>query len=857
MKPFKWFEELSLENKDLYYKLNITFGLFFLIPLFGFLYFLVTYNLLENVYILLFFIVYLLSSFLGFIILRTFFDKISKISMDLSRTVEVKTTLMQSEEKQDELKSIVQSFNIFENHLKETYEKLEKKFSEVSLLRELSDLCYITFNRDELLYVTLERALKLMKSDIGSVLVLEDDSNVKSFTVRATIGLGERVKVGDRVDFETSIAKYAVINKSPLVIEDVESDNRFGRLNRPQYGSKSFVCMPIKAMRDVIGVLTISKRIDDTPFLVEDVEALTPLLSNAAFRYENLCLQKENEDSAKKLQAAVKLFKILSSSLTDNELYQALFKKVREVVLFNLIALMVTDENAPDEIVIRDFFSSSETNISRVMSHKVAGSTIDRVLKQGNIVTIEDIDQLSNDTDKEILGKNKSSIIAPLITGGTRIGILMFCMEDEKDIKKYREYTEHVAEIFSLAVEKNRLSSLVMKRSNELDTIKQIGSALASSTFEMTKVLQYTMDMIKMVINVEAGSLLLLDGKDLEFKVALNIDIEKLKGVTVKLGQGIAGYVAALGEAVIENNVEKSSIFDPNVDGYLGFLTRTILCVPIISQGRVIGVIEVINKTGGNFGINDKYLLQSIASSVSIAIDNARLYKETVSMAEQERGIRQMFQKFVPKEVVEKIIHRSEHEKVLIEEFRTLTLLNIDMRGSSILAMDIGPQKIVAILNTFFATMGDIVFAKHGIIDKYLGDGFLALFGAPVSSPADADNAIHAALAMQQEMTGLNEYFKKEADINVKIGISIHTGEVVVGNIGFEKKMDYTVIGDSVNTLFSMQELTKTLPNGILISEKTLRAAQTLLDVKEFDIPDGDHKVIDVKVYELKGCRGH
>jgi adenylate cyclase len=275
--------------------------------------------------------------------------------------------------------------------------------------------------------------------------------------------------------------------------------------------------------------------------------------------------------------------------------------------------------------------------------------------------------------------------------------------------------------------------------------------------------------------------------------------------------------------------------------------------VPIISQGRVIGVIEVINKVGGNFGINDKYLLQSIASSVSIAIENARLYRETVSMAEKERGIRQVFQKFVPEGIVDKIIHGAEKDKGLIEEFRTLTLLNIDIRGFSTLAMDIGPQKTVALLNRFFSTMGGIVFEQHGIIDKYLGDGFLAIFGAPVSSPADADNAIKAALFMQREMAGLNEYFYNETNVNVKIGISIHTGEVVVGNIGFEKKMDYTVIGDSVNTLFTLQKLTKIIPNGILISEKTRRAAQTLLDIREINIPDG-YNLPDMKVYELQGC---
>ena len=856
MKLEDWFDDFSLENKTLYYKLTIVFGLFFLMPVFGFLYFIITYDLRDNVYILLFFIIFLLCSFLGLFILRTVFEKISKISTDLSQTVE-DTALPTTADPCDELNAIVNSFQSFESRLQDTYQKLESKVSEMSVLKELSDLCYITFNPDELLYVTLERALKLMNADIGSVLVLDNDTRRKgkSFIVKATIGLGDKVKLGDRIDFETSIAKYAVINKAPLVIGDVESDDRFGRVNRPQYGSKSFVCMPIKAMREIIGVVNISKKKSDSTFLSEEIDALTPLLSNAAFTYENLRLQKEASTYEETMQTVKKLFRTLGSSLIDNELYQALFGDVQSLIPSRMALLMVSDENAPGEIVVLDFMTAAETAMTKDARYRMEGSAIDRVYKQGKLVIVEDIDQLSHETDRKILGSHggKAAIILPLISSGTIMGVLIFCMEDKHDVRQYQDYMEHLGDVFSLAIEKNRLSSLVVKRSNELDTIKQIGSALASSTFEMTKVLKYTMDMIKMVINVEAGSLLLLNDQQLEFKVALNVDVERLKDTNVKLGQGIAGYVAALGEAVIENDVSRSSMFDATVDELTGYETKGILCVPIISQGKVIGVIEVINKIGGSFGINDQYLLQSIASSVSVAIENARLYRETVSMAEHERGIRQMFQKFVPEAIVEKIIHGAEQEKGMIEEFRTLTLLNIDMRGFSVLAMDIGPQKTVAILNHFFSIMGGIVFANNGIVDKYLGDGFLALFGAPVSSPADADNAINAALEMQAAIEDLNNYFDKEANISIKIGISIHTGEAVVGNIGFEKKMDYTVIGNSVNAVFSLQEVSKVIPNGIIISEQTLRAAQSLLDVRQLDIPQGDYKLVDMKVYELKG----
>jgi class 3 adenylate cyclase len=221
-------------------------------------------------------------------------------------------------------------------------------------------------------------------------------------------------------------------------------------------------------------------------------------------------------------------------------------------------------------------------------------------------------------------------------------------------------------------------------------------------------------------------------------------------------------------------------------------------------------------------------------------------------MAEQERDIRHMFQKFVPKEVLDKIIYDSENGKPVVEELKTLTLLNIDIRGFSKLSRKIGSQKTVSLLNSFFSVMGAIVFKHHGIVDKYLGDGFLALFGAPVSSTEDADNAIAAGFEMKKSLDAVNRFLERKFGATVRMGISIHTGEVVVGNIGFEQKMDYTVIGDPVNTVFRLQNLTKSFPNGIIISENTLQAARTRPDVGEIKISsDLDKELGGRKVFEL------
>jgi len=150
--------------------------------------------------------------------------------------------------------------------------------------------------------------------------------------------------------------------------------------------------------------------------------------------------------------------------------------------------------------------------------------------------------------------------------------------------------------------------------------------------------------------------------------------------------------------------------------------------------------------------------------------------------------------------------------------------------------------------------MGNIIFEYGGIVDKYLGDGLLALFGAPVSSTMDADNAVLAALEMKKAIDDVNTHFVRELGTSVNIGISVHTGEVVVGNFGFERKMDYTVIGDAVNGVFRLQEFTKTFPNGILISENTLRATRSPLEVCDTGNRCGVNGASwEYKIYELLG----
>ena len=851
--------ELSMKSKGLYYRLSIIFAFFFFVPLLGLLYFGLKYDLLEDRFLPVFILALLTSSLAGYILIRKVFDGIRNTSKTISETLTQDIEGFKRPTTADELQGIAQSFQTVEHELRNSFSNLEKRTSQLSTLKELSDLCYVTFDSEDLFAITLERALKLTNADVGSVLILEGKAR-ETFVVHATYGLGDLLKIGDRIDFATSIAKFAVINKSPLLIGDVEKDTRFGRGNRSHYATKSFLCMPLKGIQEVFGVLTLSRRASDIPFTTEDTDVLTPLLSNAAFTYDNLSLVKRDGKNRQQLATVIGISKTLGSSLRNSELLHAVLNQFQEDVPFDIAVIMEIRKDEPDQAGVLDILSPIPIGLDRNGGYNFAGSCLEGVVRQGNILAIDRPSAMQHPLEQELFVKPgiHDALLVPLKIGGVVTGILSLGAFRADALNGFEEEVEEIAFLLPLAIEKNRLSSSVNKRDQEMASIQQIGSILAASTFDRQEVLKHTMDMIRTIVNVEAGSLLLLDGDELALKFAFNIDpaidMEIMKSFRVRFGQGIAGYSAARGEPIIVRDAQSSRHFTPDFDRKTGFRTRSALCVPLISRGKVLGVIEVLNKISDDFNDDDLHLLQSIATSVSIALENSKLYGETLSMAEHERGIRNMFQKFVPREIVDKIIHNAGEEKPMIEELKILTLLNIDIRGFSTLSKKIGPHRTVAMLNHFFTAMGNIVINHGGIVDKYLGDGFLALFGAPISSATDADNAVTAALEMQTTLSSVNNCFTEDLDKPLTMGISIHTGEAVVGNIGFEKKMDYTVIGDSVNVVFHLQELTKSLPNGILISEKTyLAAMNSLLDVREIGMCDAGSALGELRIYELLG----
>jgi len=217
-----------------------------------------------------------------------------------------------------------------------------------------------------------------------------------------------------------------------------------------------------------------------------------------------------------------------------------------------------------------------------------------------------------------------------------------------------------------------------------------------------------------------------------------------------------------------------------------------------------------------------------------------------------ERKIRNIFQKYVPKDVIDSVLDNP--ESALVGENRVLAILFSDIRSFTTISEGFAPDELVKSLNKYFGAMVDIIDAHRGITDKYIGDAIMAFFGAPVKHDNDPLEAVRAALEMQIALRQFNEDHLKEGKPAFKTGIGVNYGVVTVGNIGSEKKMDYTIIGDAVNLGSRLEGLTKEYRQEVIFSESVFRKVKTELSCRLIDKVQVKGKTSGVSIYtaELK-----
>ncbi len=186
-----------------------------------------------------------------------------------------------------------------------------------------------------------------------------------------------------------------------------------------------------------------------------------------------------------------------------------------------------------------------------------------------------------------------------------------------------------------------------------------------------------------------------------------------------------------------------------------------------------------------------------------------------------------------------------------------VTILFSDIRGYTTLTESMGAAQTVAMLNDYFSLMIDEIFAEDGVLDKYIGDALMAVFGVPFPSATDAIHACRCALRMLDALDIFNERLQQQGRPSISIGIGINSGEVISGNIGSEKRLEYTCIGDAVNLASRLEGASKTYGVPIILQESTKLAIGNDFLLRELDWIRVKGKSQPARIYELLGSKDH
>jgi len=224
---------------------------------------------------------------------------------------------------------------------------------------------------------------------------------------------------------------------------------------------------------------------------------------------------------------------------------------------------------------------------------------------------------------------------------------------------------------------------------------------------------------------------------------------------------------------------------------------RSAMAVPLLSSSgdEVKGIMFLDSRERiAAFTTKDLEVLSAIAAQASVALENS----EYARALEHEATQRAQLARFLSPALVEQAA-RGSLELAKGGALTEVTILFSDIRGFTGISEKMPPQEVVRMLNDYFELMVDILFEYNGILDKFIGDAIMGLWGAPVKREDDASNAVRAAVKMQKRVAEWNEERMGQGKVPIRIGVGLHTGQVVIGNMGSSKALSYTAIGDGVN----------------------------------------------------------
>jgi len=320
-----------------------------------------------------------------------------------------------------------------------------------------------------------------------------------------------------------------------------------------------------------------------------------------------------------------------------------------------------------------------------------------------------------------------------------------------------------------------------------LEVSKGLGKAVDIDAL-LDKIVRYAYQ----ILEVDRVAILLLDGDELVPKISRDKrGVESHRAIP----QSIARTAINDRVAILSDNAGEDTRFGGQ--SILMQQIRSAICCPLVgSEDNPLGVLYLDNADSGHrFGDEDFEFCIAFASIAAVAIENGQFAQRI----QRELVTRNNFERFFTPQLAKQIAE-SQVSIRLGGDKRAVAVLFSDIRGFTALSETMRPEETASLLTEYFTQMVDCVFRHDGTLDKFIGDAVMAQWGAPIGGPDDADKALAAAIEMMHALEKLNAGWRAAGRPDVQIGIGLNFGEAFAGNIGSDRRLEYTIIGDTVNT---------------------------------------------------------
>ena len=599
---------------------------------------------------------------------------------------------------------------------------------------------------------------------------------------------------------DAGIAGSVFTSGQPLIIDNAYADPRFNTAIDVDtgYHTHNILCVPLRTRAgDIIGVTEVlNKR--QGHFSSADCALLDAFTSHTAMVIDAAQLSERARASQREEARIMEVTQAVSSELNIENLLRKIISIVTDLLEAERSTLFLHDPDT-DELWSRVAEGLAEREIRIPSSVGIAGE----VFSTRTVINIPDAyadDRFNPEVDRKTGFRTRSILCVPVINKhGVAIGVVQVLNRRGGPFR---------------ARDQRRLEMLAAQSAIALDNARLFREVLDERNYSEN------------VLRSLSDAVMTLD----------------TAGNVVKLNDAAARLLAVDAGGILGASVRR--VFG-SANGWLLDAVRR-----VIEDQATENLVDadLVRRDGSSVAVN--------LAATPLADTHGKTLGCTVILEDitEDKRVRSTMARYMTAEVAEKVL--AESENVLGGRSQLATVLFSDIRGFTGIAERLGPQETVSMLNDYFSEMVEIVFANGGILDKYIGDAIMAVFGTPYASPGDADNAVRTAILMQRALVGFNEQRRLKGKSALEARIGINSGDVVAGNIGSARRMDYTVIGDGVNIAARLESANKELGTGILISGFTRELLNDDYPMREIDLIQVKGRDEPVPVFEVRSGEG-